>query len=77
MGLMRAEPKPQQAHQSTQCPQKHALTPDDEVDILASRVAHVVDSAAVVEATISGSDRSQEEHWPPDLSTEGQGARVA
>lgn len=68
---MKAEANPQQAHQTTQCPQKRALTPDDEVDILASRVAHVVDSAAVVEASVGGSDRPQEEHWPPDLSTEG------
>lgn len=58
-------------------PQKRALTPDDEVDVLASRVAHVVDSSAVVEAGISGSDRPQEEHWPPHLSAEGEGARVA
>lgn len=58
-------------------PPKRALTPDDEIDVLASGVAHVVDSSAVVEASVGGSDRPQEEHWPPDLSAEGKGARVA
>lgn len=58
-------------------PQKRALTPDDEINVLASRVAHVVDGSAVVEASVSRSDRPQEEHRPPDLSAEGKGPRVA
>ena len=57
--------------------QKRVLTPDNEIDVLASGVAHVVDGSAVVEASVSRSDRPQEEHWPPDLSAEGKGAGVA
>lgn len=57
-------------------PQKRALTPDDEIDVFASGVAHVVDGGAVVEASVSRSDCPQEEHWSPDLSAEGKLARV-
>lgn len=58
-------------------PSKRALTPDDQVDVLPSGVAHIVDGSAVVEAGIGGRDRPQKEHRPPHLSAEGEGARIA
>lgn len=65
------------ATENTYYPQKHPLTSDHKIDVLASGVAHVVDGSAVVEASVSRSDRSQEEHRPPDLSAQWKGARVA
>lgn len=45
---------PTTSHSSHPWEQCHALlTPDNHIDILACRVAHVVDSRAVVEAPVS------------------------
>lgn len=55
----------------------HALlTPDNEIDVLASRVAHIVDSRAVVEACVSRCDGPQNQCCPPNLGAEGKGAWV-
>lgn len=58
-------------------PDRRALTPDDEVDVLAGGVPHVVYGGAVVEPGVGRSDRPQEQHGPPHLSAEGEGPRVA
>lgn len=52
------------------------LTPDNDIDVLASRVAHIVDRCAVVESGVSRSDRPQDQRWPSDQSTEGKGSGV-
>lgn len=67
----------------TVCPLCHlksntqTLTPDNKIDVLASRVAHIVDSRTVVEACVGRCDSPQNQRWPSDLGTEGKGARVA
>lgn len=52
------------------------LTPDDDIDVLARRVAHIVDGRAVVEARIGRGDGPQNQRGSPHLGAEGKGARV-
>lgn len=51
------------------------LTPDNDIDVLARRVAHVVDRCAVVESAVGRSDGPQDQRGPSDQGTEGEGPR--
>lgn len=52
------------------------LTPNNEIDVLASGVAHVVNSCTVVEARVGRCDSPQNQHWPSNLCAEGKLTRV-
>lgn len=54
----------------------HTLTPDNQIGVLASGVAHVVDSRAVVEARVGRGDGPQDQRRPSNLGAEGKGARI-